>query len=169
MVAIRRAGPGDVPRLAAVHSASLRAEGANEYSEAQLARLAPSGRLEAFESEVINRDDRVVMVAENGDRIVGWGGVRLDAASLLGVYVEPGATGRGIGRTILAAVEAVVVDNGLRSVTVFAALNAVGFYEACGYRRVGDRDARGVTGPFGSYGATTDEVPLPVVELRKEL
>lgn len=169
MVAIRRGDSGDVPGLLRIYTQSFREQGRGVYSEEQLAQLAPTGRAKEFASQVIDRPDRVVLVAEEDGELVGWGGVRLDDGSLLGVYVAPGAMNHGIGRAVLEAVERTAYHEGLRTLSVFAALNAVGFYEACGYIRVGKRDARGRVGPLGSYGTSSDGVPLPVVELEKQV
>lgn len=169
MVTIGRGDPGDVPELLRVYTQSLREQGRGVYSEEQLAQLAPTDRGNEFESLVVERPDREVVVAEDDGVLVGWGGVRVDDGSLLGVYVDPESTNQGIGRAVLDAVETTAYRHGLRALSVFAALNAVGFYEACGYVRVGKRDARGRIGPLGPYGTPSDDSPLPVVELEKQL
>lgn len=169
MVDIRTADPEDAAAMVRVHGTSLREQGAGFYDEDQLERLAPADHGPDALDGVFGNDDRYAVVAEHDGDVVGFGGVRLDDGSLLGVYVDPGYAGRGIGRMLLDAVEARARNEGLDVLTVFAALNAAGFYEACGFRRVGERDVSGVEGPLGSYGSASDDSPLPAVEMRKEL
>lgn len=129
--------------------------------------MAPSGRdPSTVDGAVLDRPDRYVAVAESDGRIVGVGGVHLDEARLLGVFVHPDRGGEGIGRALLGDVESRAREAGLDAVTVFGALNAAGFYEACGFERVG-RASGGAGGPLGAYD--TGDAGIPAVELRKEL
>lgn len=52
------------------------------------------------------------------------------------VFVEPTAAGRGVGRELMGEVEHSVHAAGRTRLQVWASLNAVGFYQALGYRRI---------------------------------
>lgn len=55
------------------------------------------------------------------------------------LFVLPGFTGRGIGKQILAYLEALAQELGIEEVILDATLNAADFYRRCGY--VGDEQA----------------------------
>ncbi len=77
-----------------------------------------------------------VFVAEADGRTVGFGVVipRSDGeAELDGLYVEPGAWGRGIGRLLMHHAEALARSGGARLLNVVSNGRAVGFYRACGF------------------------------------
>jgi len=53
-----------------------------------------------------------------------------------GMVVEPGERGRGVGRALMAALEARAAELGFRRLWV-STTEATGFYERCGWRHVG--------------------------------
>lgn len=167
MVEVRTATPEDTTEIARVHTVALREQGTDHYDEGQLDALAPTDAGPEDVRDNVLGDDRYTVVAEADDEVIGFGGVRLDDGSLLGIFVDPEYGGRGVGAAIIDAVEAHAREAGLETLSVFAALNAAGFYEACGFERVGRRDARGREGPIGTYESGDEE--LPAIEMRKEL
>jgi ribosomal protein S18 acetylase RimI-like enzyme len=177
MVTVRPATPADAPGVARVHDAALRAQGADRYSDAELDAMAPPDRdPAAVNGAILAREERYVAVAEadrsgvGGGRVVGVGGVHLDDGRLLGVFVHPDRVGEGIGRALFEDIEARAGAAGLDDLTIHSALNAVGFYEAVGFERVGEASGRappGAGGPLGSYDTGTTDIRARV--LRKEL
>lgn len=167
MVTIRRAVPEDAPGIARVHDTALRRQGRDHYDEDELDAMAPAGRDPgAVDGAVLDRADRYVAVAEANGDVVGVAGVHLEAGALLGVFVSPDATGEGIGAALLDAVESEARAAGLDVLTIRSALNAVGFYEACGFERTDGPGAESVGGPLGPYD---DDVDIPAVALQKRL
>lgn len=130
-VTIRLATPADASRLNDLHVASVRALCSGHYAaqviDGWLLGRTPQGYLEPISRGAI-------FVAERDHEIVGFG----EAASgeVIAVYVEPTATGRGIGRRILQ--HALGLARGSRggTVTVESTLNASAFYERHGFREV---------------------------------
>ncbi len=62
------------------------------------------------------------------------------------MYVDPAARGLGVGRKILAALEAAALERGIRLLRLETGIHnteALALYRACGFN---DR------GPFGEYG-----------------
>ena len=187
MVTVRPATPADAPGVARVHDTALRTQGTDRYSEAELDAMAPPDRAPAaVDGAILAREERYVAVAEagadgdgdgNGDRdgdggsgVVGTGGVHLADGRLLGVFVHPDRVGEGIGRALFEDIEARAKAAGLDDLTIHSALNAVGFYEAVGFERVGEASGRapsGAGGPLGSYDTGTTDIRARV--LRKEL
>jgi GNAT superfamily N-acetyltransferase len=167
MVTVRAAQPTDADAMLRIHTDALHHHGAERYTDAQLRRLAPTDADPEDVREHVFGEDRYAAVAEKGGEVIGFGGVRLDDGSLLGIFVDPAHGGAGVGTGIIGNVESRARDAGLETLTVFAALNAVEFYEACGFERVGRRDATGAEGPVGTY--ESDGLELPAVEMRAEV
>lgn len=167
MVTVRAAEPADAEAMLRIHTDALQHYGAESYTDAQLRRLAPTDVDPEDVREHVFGADRYAAVAEDGGEVIGFGGVRLDHGSLLGVFVEPAYGGAGVGTRILGTVESRARETGHETLTVFAALNAVEFYEACGFERVGRCDATGAEGPVGTY--ESDGLELPAMEMRADL
>lgn len=168
MVTVREADPADAPDIARVHDTALRRQGEAHYPDDQLDAMAPPDRdPDAVDGGILARSDRYVAVAELDGTLVGVGGVQLETGQLLGVFVHPDHMGEGVGSALYERLEARAREAGLETLTIRSALNAVEFYEACGFER-GERTAgESAGGPLGAYDAT--EGGIDAVELRKVL
>jgi putative acetyltransferase len=154
MVRIRRATAGDAEELCTLHKASIRQLCSAAYSAEQIAawtqQLTPDRYLPAMRQLEL-------LVAEE-DRILGFSILDLRSAELRAVYLHPDGAGHGIGRRLVERAESAARRESLPQLRLEATLNAVGFYEACGFHRV--RDAVHTT-PSG--------VDLPCVAMAKTL
>jgi acetyltransferase len=90
--------------------------------------------------------ERVLVVAEEGDRILGMAQLAFSGATnadhraeVQRVGVATAAHGRGIGRSLMSAVEEIACDHRvtLLWLTTHADTEACAFYEAIGYTRMG--------------------------------
>lgn len=142
-VSLREATPADAERIRDVHLRSIEELGGQAYSEAQVAAWGHDRDPQEYP---IDADETHVLVAEDrDDGIVGFGWLRNGArdylqttvdGELVAVYVHPSVTRRGIGSRLCEALEAEADSWGIRSLGLWASLNAVPFYEAQGYDRV---------------------------------
>jgi putative acetyltransferase len=96
------------------------------------------------------------VVAEERGRVVGYAARR--GREVTAVFVAPSRARRGLGAALLARVERDAVRAGARSLFARAALGAVPFYAARGYRR-----ARGIRVPLPGGAA------LAAAMMRKRL
>lgn len=168
MVTVREAVPADAPDIARVHDTALRRQGAAHYPDEQLDAMAPPDRdSAAVDGSILTDSERYVAVAEVDDALVGVGGIQLETGSLLGVFVHPDHTGAGVGTALYERLESRAREAGLETLTIRSALNAVAFYEACGFERSEETVAESVGGPLGAYEST--EGGIDAVTLRKEL
>jgi GNAT superfamily N-acetyltransferase len=81
------------------------------------------------------------LVAESAGRLLGFAVVlrRDDGdAELDGLFVEPSHWRRGVGRTLVACAEQLAMAEGAGTLWVTANTRALGFYDACGFVRVGE-------------------------------
>jgi ribosomal protein S18 acetylase RimI-like enzyme len=82
------------------------------------------------------------LVATLDGAAVGCGAVRLldaDVAEIKRMWVDPGARGAGVGRALLASLEAGAVELGAHAVrldTAASLTEALGLYRSAGYREI---------------------------------
>ena len=130
---IRKATPADREAIWQVRTAAIRGLCKSHYGEELVeawARVPPPGDF----VEVIRERD--FLVAECSDEIVGFGFINRQSAQLEAILVAPDFARRGIGTALLAALEAMARQAGLSRLTLSSSLNAVGFYNAAGYRAI---------------------------------
>jgi GNAT superfamily N-acetyltransferase len=135
-VAIRPATEADLDTIAAVQEAAILALGAAAYAPDQLEAWARIG-VETRQG-LLNQGS--FFVAQMHGQTVGVGGWSADggdrsAAWIRYLFVRPEAVRNGIGRRLLEVVESSACAAGRNVFHVWASLNAVGFYQALGYRR----------------------------------
>ncbi|HEY7374745.1 MAG TPA: GNAT family N-acetyltransferase [Polyangia bacterium] len=100
----------------------------------------------------------VTLVAELDGRLAAFAQLDVAAAALRALFVDPALQGRGLGRALLAAVEARARAAGCPRIRGAMSLNAVPFYERAGFRSA--------DGPARLYGAG---VRVPVAWMEKPL
>lgn len=145
--------------MARVQVRSLREHGAEYYNEEQLEHLAPPDHgPEGISDAVFQGRNRYAVVAERDGEVVGFAVTQTDEGYLSGIFVDPDAAGEGLGRKLLTAVEDELRDSGINQLTTLAALNAVEFYEACGFTAGNRIDA-----------GSADDLEMPAVEMKKSL
>jgi amino-acid N-acetyltransferase len=119
-VRVRKARPGEAQAIAALN---------NHFAdEALMLPRTP-------EAIALSIDDYVVAATPRG-RVVGCGALKEyspSVAEVAGLAVAEEAHGRGLGRRIVTAVEALAYKRGIRE--VFALTLAPAFFEALGYAR----------------------------------
>jgi putative acetyltransferase len=114
--------------------AELVAESARELVERYGADTEPGGPPSAVDVFLVARDD-------DGE-VLGCGGLRrVDPSTfeLKRMYTRPAARGRGVGRAILAALEAEARGRGARRVVLETGplqSDAIALYEGAGYRAI---------------------------------
>jgi putative acetyltransferase len=129
---IRRATEADTDGIAQTRAASIRGVCAKDYSPEQIESWA--GELPA-ESHLEFMGKSHYLVAEDDDQLLGFGVADLEGAEILALYVHPEALGRGVGRSLLQAMEGASRDAGRDALQLLSTLTAVGFYERMGYAR----------------------------------
>ncbi len=135
---IRRGLPTDGPELLRVHSSAILAAQGRGYSQEQLESWVDGLLAERYgEAMTAGKEDFLVAVSGDGT-VIGFCSHHDDR--VIGLYVDPDWSGRGIGSALLRAAESCIAEQGHRECGLEAALPAVTFYESLGYRRLGERD-----------------------------
>ena len=136
-VIIRDAKPDDLDGIAELQTRTIMAFGVETYGEETCRAWAKIG----VQVRHTLLASGTFFVAEWVDTLAGISGWTADSrepdcAWPRYVFVSPTVARHGIGRKLMQAVEHSVHAAGRTRLQVWASLNAVGFYEALGYRRV---------------------------------
>lgn len=137
-VEIRPVGADDLDTIAEIQEVSILTFGMRCYSRAQVEAWARLGW--QYRHQLL-RDDGVFFVAARPDRLVGVGGWSPDSmvaeiAWLRYLFVHPDSAGQGVGRQLVDVIQGSARERGKGTFRVWSSLNAAGFYEALGFRRI---------------------------------
>ena len=137
---LRRAVPEDADRLAEIQAAAVRACGKGFYTGAVIEAWAwgPEKR-EACRGWIAERGIEVRICAERAQPIAFAVFVpSQDGVYVHSLYCDPARLRRGVGRRLMAEIREFAQARDKRRLTVQSSLNAVAFYEALGFARLGD-------------------------------
>ncbi len=152
---IRRATLEDVPRINALHRESILGLCASHYSALELSQWTDALRPEKYVALFAGRE---FIVVEEDDQILGFGVLDLSNSLVNATYVSPKAARRGIGRSLVQAMESAARQGGVSQLHLNSTLNAVPFYERLGF----------IQGKMACNRLPTG-VELPCVVMTKEL
>ena len=128
---IRPASFADAPRLHELHTISVRTLCGGHYApeviDGWLSERTPRGYLAP-----IGRGD--LFVVEDGGRIVGFG--EAVPRQIIAVYVDPAATHRGVGATIMDRALVMARNGHAGPIRLESTLNAETFYQCFGFHVV---------------------------------
>jgi putative acetyltransferase len=130
MFSLRRAGAQDAEAIWLVRSESIRV-GCRDHYPAELLEAWLSAPMPPSFPARIKAEEFVV--AESGSQVVGFAGLKVEAAEIDAVFVSPAVFGRKLGARLLAYVEMRAQSLNIQVVHLSASLNAVPFYESAGY------------------------------------
>lgn len=136
----RSAVEGDASEMVEVHFASVRAIGAEHYSDAILMAWSPEPDEDRRQwlANLITKCSTICTVAVSGqNKIAGFCIALSEQAQLKALYVHPDYAGHGIGQGLLRNIEARCHACGLEELALNASYNAEGFYRRCGYATLG--------------------------------
>jgi GNAT superfamily N-acetyltransferase len=156
-VRIRDARPSDAPRMAEVHVRSWQVAYRGLFPDDHLDALDPAVR-ETWRRRMLDAlpAGQASLVVEDAGTVVGFADVGpagwVEGASdgeVYAIYLHPAAWGRGLGRALLVAAEACLVDLGHVTAVLWVLegnQRARRFYEAAGWSSDGARRVEPVWG-----------------------
>jgi len=80
--------------------------------------------------------DTFLLIAENGGRLCGFANLQVETGPVDQLLVDPADSGRGIGASLLMALEERAASASLTHVFAHASKRAVRVFEQCGYERL---------------------------------
>lgn len=159
-IAIRRIGIDDHSNVRYLHIKSMTAQSIDALSEAEIAAFVAFVSSPTYSDCLVAED---VFGAFVDGQLVGTAAWYVNGddgrtARISSVFVDPMFSRVGIGRLLLAEVEARATQSGFSQLGIAATINAVPFFEKLGYREA----SRGVK-------ALGTDCSLPVAFLRKSV
>ncbi len=130
MLNIRSARQKDCDAIASVHAAAISGIRTTLYTAEEIQAWAVPKKVESYEESVRSKE---FLVAEEDGNIIAFGVLDQVSAVVEALYVNPKATGRGIGLELLRRLEERACSLGLQVLRLDASLNAVPFYKRAGY------------------------------------
>jgi ribosomal protein S18 acetylase RimI-like enzyme len=148
MTTIRRARADDAQDIGAVFDAAVR-EGWPYLGELAAQPMFPP---EEWDAEVAKHapPNAMLVAVDDADRPIGFVAVHPAEGEMYLLFVHPSRAGRGVGRALLAAADAIMQTAGCREAFLYTHeqnTRAIAVYEAAGYRRDGtvrESEFRGV-------------------------
>jgi len=139
-VTIRDAKETDTDIIWRIHTGCIEKVCSSHYSKEEIESWARRWRPDKY-VQFIRKEEFILAVHE--DNVVGFGhlGACEDhekfpqgiEAEVKGLYVSPEAAGRGIGKALFEELRRRAVERGSSCLGVCSTLNAVPFYESCGF------------------------------------
>lgn len=132
-IEIRTANEKDIPEIVVIHKECILKTNSTAYSK----EIVEEWVRQISEEKVLNQfysTTWLVLLVDN--MVVGFCQYDLKDGELLQIQVFPKYQDSGCGSDLYSAVEADFNKNKLKKIILFATLNAVGFYESLGFRKI---------------------------------
>jgi putative acetyltransferase len=130
---IRPFAAADAEAWLEVHHAAVRVLAAHDYPQAVIDAWAPHISARMIEHLQGDRSGTKI-VAELDSQIVGIGELAPEGGELRACYVSPAFARRGVGKTLMAELEALAIDAGIAVLSVNSSVTAEPFTAASGIR-----------------------------------
>lgn len=132
MLTLRPALPADSAALWELRTRAVRISCASHYTREQIAAWSATPEPPTYAAML----SQASVVASDGASLAGYGMLNLDKQEVEAVFVDPACAGMGIGRRLMAALETIARERGIKRLQLSAALNAMAFYQSVGYEAV---------------------------------
>lgn len=133
---IRKATPADRDGIYRVHVTAVRVTCASHYAPFEIHGWVGTQPNEGYMPPFASCDIFVAIRDVNhrqDDHVIGFSQLNPSMYEIEAVYVDPDHGRRGIGAQLLRHAEDAARARGLRELRLAASLNAVPFYQACGF------------------------------------
>jgi GNAT superfamily N-acetyltransferase len=159
-VEVRTAVAADAVTIIGLHFAAVHETAAAFYPPEVLdawSKRPDEARYQRMRDAIL-KGEEVFVVAEDASGVVGFGSILPRLQELHAVYVHPKVGRHGVGSRILADLERLAIDRGVRQLHLSASVNAEAFYRHAGYEVI----ERGVF-------RLTPDIEMASVKLTKRL
>lgn len=129
---IRKANKSDIDVAWDIRKESIKTQCVGYYPDEVIEPWLNGSLPEGFASELESN----FYVALQGDEIIGLGALSYSENKIYAIFVKPEFMGEGVGKQIMAFLEALALENNIKTVYLDSTLNAAPFYRSLGY--IGD-------------------------------
>ena len=133
MTHLRRATKDDIDSFKKVIRMSILELCKDFYSDEEISSLCAQYPAKGIYESWLG--DRVMIVAEDANEIVGFAQFNPINSSIEALHVLPEYNNQGIGKALVKQIEEFAKNIGIQKITLGSSLNAQSFYEKCGYVR----------------------------------
>lgn len=130
---IRKATSADAPAISQVIIGTLRHSNAQDYSAEIIDQVEQGFSPKAILHLLIQRQ---VYVAVIDDRVIATASLEQDVVR--SVFVDPSYQGKGVGKLLMASIQALAVKEGVTVLRVPSSITAEGFYASLGFQKIRD-------------------------------
>jgi len=128
---VRRAAPVDAAAIWAIHSRAIARLATADYTPEQIAAWTGRSTPASYAQPIAQQ--RVVVAVDDDGHIVGFAQIEYTEGTIEAVYTDPDHVRTGVGRALVAALEANARRHRLDLLSLEASRNSVPFYRALGY------------------------------------
>ncbi len=134
-IELKPANISDAENIMDIHSSAVHETAASWYPEEILENWAMRKTPEKIKqlTEAIQGGEEIFIVGRTNNRTVGFGIMAPKYDEVKAVYVHPEFSRQGIGTRILARLEQIAIEQGVKSLDLDASLNAEEFYATNGF------------------------------------
>jgi putative acetyltransferase len=139
-IEVKMAEISDVEDIMNIHTLAVFETAAASYPE-EIVRNWDSPMTPEMEKkyiDAIETNDEIIVVAKINGRTVGFGWVVPKLNELRAIYVHPDFGRQGVGAQIVADLERLAAERGLKELELIASLNAEKFYFKHGFVKIGN-------------------------------
>lgn len=139
---IRDARETDVEGIMQVHLDCIQKICCHHYTQHQVENWVKRQSLQRYTSFLQQNNDFIVVLTKGGSDVVAFGNMGKEVNEkftshvnfeVYGCYVSPNVVRRGVGTLLLGELERRAVEQGGCGIGVMSTLNAIPFYESCGF------------------------------------
>lgn len=127
---LRRATPDDANKLWELRTSAILAIPSTAYDKSATEIWANKPQFAEFKNVI---RENFYLVYEKDGQILGGGFLDLNGKSIEAMYVMPWLQGKGVGKAIIKALLSEAKRLKMNEVILSATLNAVHFYQSCGF------------------------------------
>jgi putative acetyltransferase len=131
---IRLGTISDTEKISQIHKESIDKLCKDCYSPDNIEKWTSILNPEIYENAI---KEKILIVAEEGNKICGFGILDIDNAELCAIYIQPNQIKKGIAKNILSKLESIALEKNVRNLSLCSTINALEFYKKQGYIEAG--------------------------------
>lgn len=130
MIELKPAAISDIPSLWSLRTRAVRTLCASHYSPEQIDIWGESPPPESYLRLFATR---CALIAQEDGQLLGFGILDRQSGEVIALFVEPAQAGKGIGKRLMAGLEAMAAEERFSRLYLYASLNAADFYRAMAF------------------------------------
>jgi putative acetyltransferase len=127
---IRLGTISDTEKISQTHKASIQKLCKGHYSSENIEKWTSILEPKIYENAI---KEKILIVAEEENKIFGFGILDIDNAEICAVYIHPDHTDKGIAKNLLLELETIALEKNANRLNTCSTINALGFYKHHGY------------------------------------